>query len=260
MSMAGLLHNNAMMMEKEYILITGASSGMGEDMAVSFSEKYNIILCGRDSERLNGVKKKCAEGKHIVWQYDLSNADDVESSLTELIKSKEINVSFFVHCAGYMKMIPIKMLKKDVFEDAYHVNIVSAALIVKTLMIKKINQGALKSVVFISSNISNFGAKAFSVYSSTKAGLDGLMRSLAVELAPNVRVNSVLPGGVRTRMTENMYQDEELISRMAATYPLGLGNVSDISQAVRFLLSDDARWITGQQLTVDGGRTINVTG
>ena len=86
------------------------------------------------------------------------------------------------------------------------------------------------------------------------------MRSLAVELAPHVRVNSVLPGGVRTRMTENMYQDEELISRMAATYPLGLGNVSDISQAVRFLLSDEARWITGQQLTVDGGRTINVTG
>lgn len=260
MSMVVLQHNKVKMMNKEYILITGASSGMGEDMAISFSKNYNIILCGRDIERLNGVKYKCADGSHIVWQYDLSNVDDVESSLSELLKNNEINVSFFVHCAGYMKMIPIKMLKKEVFEDAYHVNIVSAALIVKTLMSKKINQGALKSVVFISSNISNFGAKAFSVYSSTKAGLDGLMRSLAVELAPHVRVNSVLPGGIRTRMTENMYQDEELISRMAATYPLGLGNVSDISQAVRFLLSDEARWVTGQQLTVDGGRTINVTG
>ena len=247
-------------MEKEYILITGASSGMGEEMAMSFSEKYNVILCGRDLERLNGVKNKCAAGKHIIWQYDLSNVDDVELSLSELIKNNEIKVAFFIHCAGYMKMIPIKMLKKEIFEDTYHVNVVSAALIVKTLMSKKVNQGALKSVVFISSNISNYGAKAFSVYSSTKAGLDGLMRSLAVELAPNVRVNSVLPGSVRTRMTENMYQDEELILRMAATYPLGLGNVSDISQAVRFLLSDDARWITGQQLTVDGGRTINVTG
>ena len=253
MSMAVLLHNKVIIMNKEYILITGASSGMGEDMAISFSKNYNIILCGRNIERLNGVKNKCADG-------NLSNVDDVESSLSELLKNYETNVAFFVHCAGYMKMIPIKMLKKEVFEDAYHVNIVSAAMIVKTLMSKKINQGALKSVVFISSNISNFGAKAFSVYSSTKAGLDGLMRSLAVELAPHVRVNSVLPGGIRTRMTENMYQDEELISRMAATYPLGLGNVSDISKAVRFLLSDEARWITGQQLTVDGGRTINVTG
>ena len=86
------------------------------------------------------------------------------------------------------------------------------------------------------------------------------MRSLAMELAPEVRINSVLPGGVRTRMTEHMYEDEELINRMAATYPLGLGDVNDIYHAVRFLLSDEARWITGQQITVDGGRTINVTG
>ena len=86
------------------------------------------------------------------------------------------------------------------------------------------------------------------------------MRSLAVELAPRVRLNSVLPGGVRTSMTEHMYQDEELVKRMAATYPLGLGEVNDIYEAVNFLLSDKARWITGQQCTVDGGRTINITG
>ena len=98
------------------------------------------------------------------------------------------------------------------------------------------------------------------MYSATKAGLDGLMRSLAMELAPDVRINSVLPGGVRTRMTEHMYENEELINRMAATYPLGLGTTTDIYKAVRFLLSDNARWITGQQLTVDGGRTVNVTG
>ena len=80
MLMEALRLNKDMMMEKEYILITGASSGMGEEMAVNFSEKYNIILCGRDLERLNGVRNKCANGNHIVWQYDLSNVDDVESS------------------------------------------------------------------------------------------------------------------------------------------------------------------------------------
>lgn len=248
------------MIDREYILITGASSGMGEEMALSFSHRYNIILCGRDLERLNSVKSRCSEGNHLIWPYDLSNVDDIEASLAYLIKEHNINVSFFVHCAGYMKMVPVKMLKKETFADAFNVNIVSAALIVKTLVNKKINNNSLKSIVFISSNISNFGAKAFSVYSSSKAGLDGLMRSMAIELAPRVRVNSVLPGGVRTRMTENMYQDEDLISRMASTYPLGLGNVTDIYQAVRFLLSDEARWITGQQLTVDGGRTVNITG
>ena len=248
------------MRDVQYILITGASSGMGEEIALSLSKEYDIILCGRDLERLNNVKNRCAPGNHLIWQYDLSNVDDLESSLTDLLKREDISVSYFVHCAGYMKMIPVKMLKKENFTDAFNVNIVSAALIIKILVNKRANHGALKSVVFISSNISNFGAKAFSVYSSSKAGLDGLMRSLAIELAPNVRVNSVLPGGVRTRMTESMYQDEELINRMASTYPLGLGNVTDICQAVKFLLEENARWITGQQLTVDGGRTINITG
>lgn len=248
------------MEEREYILITGASSGMGEEMALSFSKKYNVILCGRNIDRLNNVKNRCDDGNHFIWQYDLINVDDVESSLAKLIKENAIKISYFVHCAGYMKMVPIKMLKKEMFSDAFNVNVISAALIIKTLVNKKLNNGALKSVVFISSNISNFGAKAFSVYSSSKAGLDGLMRSLAIELAPKVRVNSVLPGGVRTRMTENMYQDEELINRMEATYPLGLGDVTDIYKSVRFLISNESRWVTGQQLTVDGGRTVNITG
>ena len=143
--------------------------------------------------------------------------------------------------------------------NSFNINVVSAALITKILAGRK-NQKALKSAVFISSNISNYGAKAFSIYSSAKSGLDGLMRSLAVELAPDVRINSVLPGGVKTRMTEHMYEDEDLIKRMESLYPLGLGKVDDICHVVQFLLSDDARWITGQQITVDGGRTINITG
>lgn len=247
-------------MEKEYLLVTGASSGIGEEIAVSLSTEYNIVLCGRDQERLHLVKGKCSEGNHLIWQYDLSKVDALEEDLSSFLKANGIHVSFFVHCAGYMKMYPVRVLNKDVFSEAFNVNVISAALITKQLIGKKSNDAALKSVIFISSNISNFGAKAFSVYSSSKAGLDGLMRSLAVELAPKVRVNSVLPGGVRTRMTEHMYQDEELINRMAATYPLGLGTVEDIRDAVAFLLSDKARWITGQQLTVDGGRTINITG
>ena len=70
----------------------------------------------------------------------------------------------------------------------------------------------------------------------------------------------MLPGGVRTAMTEHMYQDQELMERMGSLYPLGLGDVKDIYEAVSFLLSDKAKWITGQQFTVDGGRTINITG
>lgn len=258
--MADLRHNKFFIMEeRKYILITGSSSGMGEEMAVQFSKDFNIILNGRDTQRLKGVYSRLDEGDHLIWQYDLSEVHNIEQSLASLITEHDIKIAFFVHSAGFMKMYPVRMLNADLFNDSYNINVVSTALITK-ILVSRINQKALESAVFISSNISNFGAKAFSVYGSAKAGLDGLMRSLAVELAPKVRFNSVLPGSVRTRMTEHIYENQELINRIATTYPLGLGFTSDIYHAVKFLLSDDARWITGQQLTIDGGRTVDITG
>jgi len=244
-----------------FILVTGASSGIGREIAVQLSNFNNIILNGRDQTRLNETLKACnMANKHLIWPFDLENVDAIEGSMTNFLLKNNCTVIHFIHAAGYMKTIPLKILSVEAFSSSFNVNVIAAAMIAKVLMKKKINQNTLKNIVFISSNISNFGAKAFSAYSSSKAALDGLMRCLSVELAPLVRVNSILPGGVRTAMTEYMYQDTELIERMATTYPLGLGTTQDISSAVKFLISDEARWITGQQLTVDGGRTINITG
>lgn len=252
-----------MIMEKtnDYMLITGASSGMGYEMAIRFSERYNIILNGRDINRLEGVKVKCsAHTNQLIWQYDLNEVGNLEKALSCFVIEHGIKISSFVHCAGYMKTYPLKMIDANLLQTTFNINVFSSALIIKILMAKKINDKNLKGVVLISSNISNFGAKAFSSYGASKGALDSLMRSLAVELAPQVRVNSVLPGSVRTSMTEHMYQDNGLIKRLEASYPLGLGNVTDIYEVVNFLLSDEAKWITGQQITVDGGRTINITG
>jgi len=249
------------MEQKTYVLISGASSGIGQEIAVQLSKSYNVILNGRDQTRLEyTLKACCATNNHLVWTFDLSNADAVENALTTFLTENNSTVTHFVHAAGYMKTIPLKVLSAESFHFSFNVNVIAAAMIAKVLTKKKINRDALKSIVFISSNISNFGAKAFSSYAASKAALDGLMRCLAVELSPAVRVNSVLPGGVRTAMTEHIYQNPELIERMSALYPLGLGTTKDVYGAVKFLLSEDAHWITGQQLTVDGGRTINITG
>ncbi len=249
------------MENKACILITGASSGMGREMAVRFSSVYRVILNGRDAGRLEESRQLCTNpAEHLIWQYDLAKAEELENSFAAFMSAHQVRVSYFVHCAGFMKTYPLKMVTAGLFQDSFSVNVISGALLVKSLMSRKVNDTALKSVVLISSNISNFGAKAFSVYGASKGAVDSLMRSLAVELAPRVRVNSVLPGGVRTSMTEHMYQDQALIDRMAALYPLGLGETGDIYEAVNFLLSDKARWVTGQQFTVDGGRTINITG
>ena len=85
------------------------------------------------------------------------------------------------------------------------------------------------------------------------------MRALCVEMAPVVRVNSILPGAIRTPMTDGLLAEPDVVSKLARDYPLGLGETDDIVSAAEFLVSDQARWITGQQIVIDGGRTANIS-
>ena len=247
--------------QKEWVLVTGASSGIGRAVAIELSSRYNLVLNGRDVARLEETKSACSSDAEIcLYPFDLGNVDGLSESVAALMKDKGINISSFVHCAGVSRLLPVRGTKLCDLRDTFNTNVFVPFLIVQALASRRINGDALKSVVFISSNISNRGSKAFAAYGASKAGLDGLMRCLAVELAPNVRVNSVLPGAVRTRMTEGIFANQEAIERMKSKYPLGLGKVSNIADAVSFLLSEKASWITGQQLTVDGGATIDITG
>jgi NAD(P)-dependent dehydrogenase (short-subunit alcohol dehydrogenase family) len=244
-----------------YILITGASSGIGRNLAINLSQSYNCILHGRNQERLRETKSLCSSlTEQLILELDLVKTEEIEKVVSAFILENNIEITHFVHCAGFLKLLPLKMLNLEIINSTFSTNVISAILLTKVLIQKKTNNSALKNVVFISSNISNFGAKAFSAYAASKGALDSLMRCMAVELAPKVRVNSVLPGAVQTEMTGNIFENKELIDRMEQTYPLGIGKPQDIFDMVEFLLSEKSRWITGQQFTVDGGRTINISG
>lgn len=248
-------------MTEKFVLITGASSGIGKQIALDLSGKFNLILNGRDSKRLKEVKSLCnSKNEHVIWEFDLAKVDQLERSFSEFIKKNGIQISKFIHSAGYMKMVPLKLSGLETLRNSLNINLISASLLTKILIEKKINEKSLDSVVFVSSNISNMGAKALSAYGASKGALDTLMRCLAVELAPRVRVNSILPGAVITEMTKHIFENDEVRSRMEATYPLGIGQPEDISNTVAFLISNQAKWITGQQFTVDGGRSINISG
>lgn len=242
-----------------FTFITGASSGLGRELAIYLSRKNDLILNGRDKTRLDETKNLCSDQhKIILWPYDLKNADRLENDFADFIKGS-YEIESFVHCAGTMSMSPLRSLNYEIVEEIFNVNIFSAMMIIKILASQKFNRKNLKSAVLVSSNISNRGARAFSAYGSSKAALDGLARNLAVELAPDVRVNSVLPGGMKTRMTQEIFDDEALINNAAKKYPLGMGTPADIIPTIEFLLSDSARWITGQNITIDGGRTLDIT-
>ena len=247
--------------QREWVLVTGASSGIGRAVAIELSRRYNLVLNGRDAARLEEAKSACCSDAEIcLWPFDLGNVDALSDAFTAFMRDKGLQIASFVHCAGVSRLLPVRSTKLGDLRDTFNTNVFAPFLIVQTLASRRTNGDALKSVVFISSNISNRGSKAFSAYGASKSGLDGLMRCLAVELAPNVRVNSVLPGAVRTRMTESIFANDEVVARMKSQYPLGLGKTGNIADAVSFLLSDKASWITGQQITVDGGATINITG
>ena len=242
----------------DYVFLTGASSGVGRELAIYLSEFYPLIINGRDEQRLNETKNRCTNDV-LVWPYDLTNINSLEKDLALFLQTSGVNVSAFVHCAGLMKMLPLKNVSPISLEETYATNVFAPELITKVLCSKKVNSKNLKSVVFISSNISNRGAAAFSVYGSSKAALDGLMRNLAVELAPKVRVNSILPGGMITEMTKDMFDDESLRNEIEKNNPLGIGTPAEIVPTVEFLISERSKWITGQQITIDGGRTIDIT-
>lgn len=246
---------------KETVFLTGATAGIGEAIAIVLSKQYNIILSGRNIEKLESVKAKCDKESNVrLLPLDLSNMETLEKNLGDYITENKLTIEKFVHCAGFMKLVPLKLVSIDLMMETFKTNVFAANIIVKSLSNKRINNAALNNVVFISSNISNMGAKAMSTYGASKSALDGLMRSFAVELAPKVRVNSVLPGAVVTEMTKAIFDNEEVKARMSAQYPLGVGMPNDIADAVSFLLSNESRWVTGQQLTVDGARSINITG
>jgi NAD(P)-dependent dehydrogenase (short-subunit alcohol dehydrogenase family) len=230
-------------------------------MAIYLSKVNHIILHGRDYERLQNVKSQCdINFDHKIWTQDLNEINDIEPSLSQFILKENIEISEYVHCAGYMKMVPLKMSTAQILTSTLNTNIISASLITKILINNKFNPSALKSVVYLSSNLSNMGAKGMSAYGASKGAVDTLMRCLAVELAPKVRVNSILPGAIPTEMTQAIFENEEVRIRMAETYPLGIGEALDICYMAEFLLSNKSKWITGQQFTVDGGRSINISG
>ena len=247
-------------MKEKFVLITGASSGIGRQISITLSENYNVILCGRTKEKLEQTQKLCStKNKSILWILDLINLSEIESELIWFINKHEINIEHFVHCAGFMKMQPLKLISEDALIKTFNTNIFSASFILKELVKKKVNESSLKTVVFISSNINGRGARAMSLYAASKGALDSLMQSLAIELAPKVRVNSVLPGGIETEMTKHIYANPKIAERLEKAYPLGKGNTLDIANAVEFLISPKSRWITGQQIVVDGGRTTNIS-
>ena len=238
-----------------YTLITGATSGIGLDLAVRLSGERNLILVGRNEARLDELINQTGGSNKVLKLVIDLDADrrQAASRLTELIQSEGLQIEALVHCAGTSKVMPLRQADTDSIDTIFNVNILSAMELIRPLL-KKENKGSLKNIVLISSLASIRGEKGNAVYAASKGALNALTISLAKELAPKVRVNSISPGTAETPMTQDFLKTESGVAHLQ-TYPLGVGHPEDITNLACFLLSDEARWITGQNIVIDGGRS-----
>jgi NAD(P)-dependent dehydrogenase (short-subunit alcohol dehydrogenase family) len=240
-------------------LITGASSGIGRAIAIQLSRHRALLLHGRDPERLEETRSLCHDPeRHGLWRCDFADPASIAPSLIPLLDPHR-HIEVFVHCAGFATVLPARSVDHRTALASLNVNFLSAVETLNVLLKKKVNAQQLTTVVLISSIYSRTGARAHATYSASKAALDGWMRSLAVELAPAIRVNSILPGAIATPIAADSLADPEIAENLRRDYPLGIGRADDIAATVEFLLSSAARWITGQELVVDGGRTVNMS-
>ena len=242
-----------------YTLITGASSDIGKNIAVKLSANSNLLLLGRDLSKLELTKSKCMfPEKHLLFVFDFNDIIGFREAFTEFLLNNVINIKGIVHCAGMMKVMHMKNVDLRNTYQIFNVNFFSITEIIAVLLKKRVNNSKLNNIVFISSILANFGSTGHHLYSSTKAALNGLMHSLAIELAPAIRVNSICLGAVTTNMSNELLSNKEVLFKLENDYPLGIGTPKQISPFVKYLISDDASWVTGQEFTLDGGRTINV--
>jgi NAD(P)-dependent dehydrogenase (short-subunit alcohol dehydrogenase family) len=240
-------------MPETYTLITGASSGFGRSIAHKLASSRKLILAGRSEEKLEAVRKTCsAPEKHLLWSRDLGQLDGLGDELAAFLTANKISVDHFVHSAGITGIQLARAMELQYVTRLFNVNVFSAMEIIPSLVSKRVNHGALRSITFISSIATRVGASGYYAYAASKGAINALSLSLAVELAPAVRVNAILPGIVQTQMTSEYFTNSDFV----AYYPLGFGRPEDMAEAVEFLSSDRARWITGQEIVVDGGRSV----
>ena len=231
------------------ILVTGASSGIGAATASLLGQLgARVILSGRDEERLQ--KGADAINNGVLSPYDLSDTAGI-SDWIESIVAEHGELHGVVHSAGVHMTSPVRLVNEKKYTNLVDVNLGSAVMLSRAFGRKGV-AAAGGSLVFVTSVMGIVGAPAVSVYSATKAALQGLSKSLALEFAPQrIRVNSVAPGQLVEPMSTQLLKPEHF----SKLHPLGLGEAADVANAIAFLVSDASRWVTGTTLVVDGGYT-----
>lgn len=249
---------NPFSLKGKTILVTGASSGIGRQCAIDCSKMgAKVILVARNEERLAQTLSQMEGEGHNFYCYDLSELGGIKDLVSAVVAEKG-KLDGFIHAAGIEMTKPIKLLTPEDYEQVYKVNALSGFEFVRHISsVKNLNKGG--SIVLIASITAIIGRGSVAAYAASKGAMVSATRTFSLEFAQReIRVNCVSPGTVLTPLMQNYLDtlDVEAYKKRIDGFPLGLGETTDISNACIYLLSDASRWVTGQNLIVDGGYTI----
>lgn len=244
------------MISNKKILVTGATSGIGLALCeFLLNSKCQVIAVGRNPTKMNRLESQFKNSIKFV-SLDLKEFTSYNKIFDEALDGEKLDG--FVHCAGIEETLPLSLYTPESIAEIFKINVFSGIELLRFFSKKKFsNNGA--SVVFIASVMGELGQPGKIGYCATKSAILGLVKSSALEFAKRkFRVNAVSPGVVNTPMTQKLFSqiEEENIQRIKNMHPLNIGEVEDVVPLIAFLLSDNAKWITGQNIKIDGGYSI----
>jgi 3-oxoacyl-[acyl-carrier protein] reductase len=236
-----------------HVIISGGSRGLGQALVEDLLKHgYRVSAFARKPTRF--TESQAANPNFFFFEADVTDRD----KLTEFVAAadKKFGVPFgLVNCAGVAVDGVLASMPEDRIEQVIAINIAGALYLTRRVLRRMLLSKAGGSIINISSIIGIRGYAGLSAYAATKGGMDAMTRALSRELGDRrIRVNSVAPGYLETEMTHGL--DDHQRGQIVRRTPLGrLGTPTDVAGPVRFLLSDDSAFMTGQVLVVDGGIT-----
>lgn len=240
------------------VLITGVSGGIGKGVAEHLLASGATVI-GLDRTIRDEIRETAEQypGQLVLQECDLMDIGQLQDLIKNLV-AEYGPIGGFVHCAGFDKMAPLHLSKVEDIENLWRLHALVPMVMIAAISKKK-NHAEGTSIVLISSQSAHEGAMGHTAYAAAKGAIEGYLAPAAAELMEKgIRINEVCFAPVKTPMAAGWMDklNEEGMKKLLESYPLGIGEVSDASNLICFLLSEESRWINGQIITADGGHAV----